>query len=384
MGLFDKIFQKNKELSWMYDLELLQDTSSKAYIKRMAINTVIEFVARTLSQSEFRIKENDQIIKDSTYYLLNVRPNPNQNATQFWQKFIYKLLIDNEALIIKSDDDYFYVADNFERETDLGLLPQKFNSVTINDYIYNRYFSMEDVIYVEYANEKLDNYLVGLFEDYGEVFGRMLNMQLKQNQIRGVVNVESTTLNSKSIQDYIDMIFNTFEKNQVAVIPLTKGLSYEEHSTKGSSTGGSQFSDLRALVQDILIYVARLIGVTPSLILGENANLEKSIEATNKFCFKPLMKKIETELNAKLFFEDEFIGKNKRIEIIGIDKKNPLELSEAVDKLRSSGTYTGNQIRVMLGDEPGDDPHLDEYVLTKNYEAVTDEGGEAENDQSNN
>ncbi|RIL71519.1 phage portal protein [Staphylococcus devriesei] len=378
MGLFDKIFQKNKELSWMYDLELLQDTSSKAYIKRMAINTVIEFVARTLSQSEFRIKENDQIIKDSTYYLLNVRPNPNQNATQFWQKFIYKLLIDNEALIIKSDDDYFYVADNFERETDLGLLPQKFNSVTINDYIYNRYFSMEDVIYVEYANEKLDNYLVGLFEDYGEVFGRMLNMQLKQNQIRGVVNVESTTLDSKSIQDYIDMIFNTFEKNQVAVIPLTKGLSYEEHSTKGSSTSGSQFGDLRALVQDILIYVARLIGVTPSLILGENADLEKSIEATNKFCFKPLMKKIETELNAKLFFEDEFIGKNKRIEIIGIDKKNPLELSEAVDKLRSSGTYTGNQIRVMLGDEPGDDPHLDEYVLTKNYEAVTDEGGEAE------
>ena len=54
-----------------------------------------------------------------------------------------------------------------------------------------------------------------------------------------------------------------------------------------------------------------------------------------------------------------------RVEIVGIDKRNPLELSEAVDKLRSSGTYTGNQIRVMLGDEPGDDPHLDEYVLTK-------------------
>lgn len=67
-----------------------------------------------------------------------------------------------------------------------------------------------------------------------------------------------------------------------------------------------------------------------------------------------------------------------RVEIVGIDKRNPLELSEAVDKLRSSGTYTGNQIRVMLGDEPGDDPHLDEYVLTKNYEAVSDEGGDVE------
>lgn len=25
----------------------------------------------------------------------------------------------------------------------------------------------------------------------------------------------------------------------------------------------------------------------------------------------------------------------------------------------------------MLGDEPGDDEHLDEYVLTKNYESVS-------------
>jgi len=33
MGLFDKLFRKNKEISWMYDLELLQDTGYKAYIK---------------------------------------------------------------------------------------------------------------------------------------------------------------------------------------------------------------------------------------------------------------------------------------------------------------------------------------------------------------
>ena len=33
------------------------------YIKQMALNTVVEFVARTLSQSEFRIKENDKAVK---------------------------------------------------------------------------------------------------------------------------------------------------------------------------------------------------------------------------------------------------------------------------------------------------------------------------------
>lgn len=381
MGLFDKIFQKNKEISWMYDLELLQETSSKAYIKRMALNVVVEYVARTIAQSEFRVKESDHVTKDDMYYLLNVRPNPNQNATQFWQKFIYRLLIDNEALIIKSDDDYLYVADDFEHETELGLLPHRFNSVMVNDYKYNRYFSMDDVIYLEYANEKLDKFSLGLFEDYGEVFGRMLNMQLKKNQIRGVLNIGSTQLSTKGIQDYIDMIFNTFEKNQVAVVPLTKGLEYEEHSTNNSNANGSDFKELRQAIEDILIYIARIIGVAPSLILGENADLEKAIESTNKFCFKPLTKKLERELNAKLFFKDEYLKDNKRIEIVGIDKKNPIELAEAIDKLRSSGTYTGNQIRVMLGDEPGDDEHLDEYVLTKNYESVSPVGGGETNNE---
>ena len=43
---------------------------------------------------------------------------------------------------------------------------------------------MDDVIYLEYANEKLDKFSLGLFEDYGEVFGRMLNMQLKKSNTR--------------------------------------------------------------------------------------------------------------------------------------------------------------------------------------------------------
>ena len=79
------------------------------------------------------------------------------------------------------------------------------------------------------------------------------------------MNVDTTTLSTEAIQDYIDMIFNTFEKNQVAVVPLTKGLEYEEHSTNNSSAKGSDFKELRQAIEDILIYIARIIGVAPSL-----------------------------------------------------------------------------------------------------------------------
>lgn len=380
MGLFDKVFRKNSEISWMYDLEFLQDVGQKAYIKQIALNTVVEFVARTISQSEFRVMEGNKMLKDDLYYLLNIKPNPNQNAVQFWQKFIYKIIIDNEALIIKSDDDYLYIADDFQHEDELGLLPQKFTDVFINDFKYDRYFNMDDVIYVQYSNERLERFSNELFEDYGEIFGRMINLQLKKNQVRGVLNVDATQLKGddaqKQLQGYIDMVFDAFNKNQTAVVPLPKGLEYEEHSSKGSTQGVSEFKELDDLKKSILVDVARMIGVPPALILGEVADLEKSIELFFKTCGSPLVKKIQAELNGKMLYKDEYLKQEMRIKIVGIDKRDPLELSESIDKLKSSGNYTGNQIRIMVGDEPGDDPHLDEYVLTKNYEAVSNESTE--------
>ncbi|MDU0461933.1 phage portal protein [Staphylococcus ureilyticus] len=377
MGFFDKIFRKNSEISWMYDLEFLQDVGQKAYVKQMALNTVVEFIARTISQSEFRVMKGNKTVKDDLYYLLNVKPNPNQNAVQFWQKFIYKIIIDNEALIIQSDDDYLYIADDFQHEDELGLLPHKFTDVFINDFKYDRYFNMDDVIYLQYSNEELERFSNGLFEDYGEIFGRMINLQLKKNQVRGILNVDATQLKGdnaqKQLQEYIDMVFEAFNKNQTAVVPLPKGLDYEEHSNKGANQNKSDFNELDDLKKSVLIDVARMIGVPPSLIIGEVADLEKTIKLFFETCGGPLVKKIQSELNGKMLYKDEYLDKEMRIKIVGIDKRDPLELSESIDKLKSSGNYTGNQIRIMVGDEPGDDPHLDEYVLTKNYEAVSDE-----------
>lgn len=46
--------------------------------------------------------------------------------------------------------------------------------------------------------------------------------------------------------------------------------------------------------------VAKILGIPPSLIHGDMADLENAMESYIKFCIKPLLKKIEDELNAKL------------------------------------------------------------------------------------
>ncbi|EFR98682.1 gp3, partial [Listeria seeligeri FSL N1-067] len=47
---------------------------------------------------------------------------------------------------------------------------------------------MDDVIFLEYGNERLSAFTDGMFEDYGELFGKMIRAQMRNFQIRGAVN----------------------------------------------------------------------------------------------------------------------------------------------------------------------------------------------------
>lgn len=388
-GLFDKIFGRHEEASWMYDLELFQDTSEKAYLKQAALNTCIEFLARTLSQSEFRFLDADnKSLKDQSWYKLNVRPNTDLSSTDFWQKVIYKLIYDNEVLIVVTDTKDLVVADNYNRKK-YALYPDIFEDVTVSDYEFERSFNMDEVIYLTYNNERLKKFTEGLFADYGEIFGRMISAQMRNYQIRGIMNVDSNAVNdeknTKKMQNYVNKVVNAFSNNGVAVAPLTKGFDYQDVSS-ASKSNNAPFDELGKLFRSLIDIVAKAIGIPPSLIHGEMADLDNAMKSYIKFCIKPLIKKIEDELNAKLLKQNEVI-KGKRIKVIGIDKKDPLEMAESIDKLVSSSTFTPNQVLVLLGEEPSDDPQMDQYFVTKNYTTTreetadsTPEGGETDED----
>lgn len=369
VSFFDRIFNRHEEASWMYDLELFQDTSQKAYLKQMALSTCIEFLARTISQSEFRFTdENDKAIKDSVWYKLNTRPNTDLSSTDFWQSVIYKLIYDNEVLIIVTDTKDLVIADNFTRKK-FALYPDIFEGVTVGEYEFERSFKMDDVIYLTYNNKKLNEFTEGLFSDYGEIFGRMINAQMRNYQIRGIINVDSQNVNSEKeiekMQKYVNKVVDSFSKNGVAVAPLTKGFEYQDVSTSTKGNNAS-FDELNKLQKSMIDSVAKAIGIPPSLIHGDLADLQNALESYSKFCTKPLNKKIEDELKAKLLTQKEVI-KGKNLKVIGIDKKDPLEMAEAIDKLVASSTFTPNQVLVLLGEEPSDDPKMDEYFVTKNY-----------------
>lgn len=377
MSWLGSIFQRNRDLPSSFSTEdeiFGFEVEQRAYLKQLAIEICINFIARTVAQSDFRIMRNKNRIRDNWDYLLNVRPNTDSSASDFWQDAIYKLIHEQEVLIILNDSSDLLIADSFIRE-ERAVYPDTFKNVTVKEFTFMRSFSMEEVIYLTYNNEKLSRFMNGMFEDFTQLFSRMVESSMFANQVRATAGIESTQkLDEESLgklQNFIDRMFKSFRKNAFAIVPKLKGFEYDE-ITDGSN-GGRSIDEITKVLDKAIEYVAELLGIPPVIVQGSLSDYETALKSYIKFTYNPLLKKISDELNAKLLDKKEYqLG--KRIEIVGIQVKSVTENAEAVDKLVASGAYTRNEVREKFGDERVDDPELDKYVITKNYQTV--EGGE--------
>lgn len=377
IGFLNNIFTRNSEITPSYDFEFYYESSRRVYLKELALETCINFIARTISDNDVRISKENKRIKNDWDYLLNVRPNTDQSASDFWESLIYKLINDNEVLIVNVNDNLL-IADSFYRE-EYALFPDIFSNVTYKNFTFDKKFNMDEVIYLTYNNKKLSKFLNGLFDDYADVFANLIDASKRAYQIRGTVDIETAQAfsdeNNNKTKGYFDNLFESFSSKSVAIVPQQKGTKYNEISD--GTTSNLSIEETSKLKKSLIDDVAKILGIPSALVHGEMADLDKSMKAYIKFCINPLLKKIEDELNAKIFEKSE-IQNGYKVEIRGIQVSSAIENAEAVDKLISSGAWTRNEIREKFGDERADDPELDKYVITKNYQTVDEasKGGE--------
>jgi HK97 family phage portal protein len=379
LGFLDAVFKRNSELGFMFDVEMFVDTSNRIHMKRLAVDTCASFLGRTISQSEFRIKRNGEFQKDELYYRLNVRPNKNMTASTFWQTVAKKLIYDNECLIIQSDDEDLLIADDFQHHR-YAVKEDYFSNVTVRDYLFKRTFKQSEVIHLKYTNEKLSPLIDGLFTDYGDLFGRILSSQKRKNQIRATVDMDMLSAKSKEhqakLQEFINNMYKAVDGKDVAIIPQQPGFKYEEKSSGGNA--GQSVDEINKVTNGFLDQVAMAIGIPVSLLRGDMADIEKQTKNYMMFTVNPFLKKIRDEGNYKFFTKQNYL-KGDRVEIKAISYNSIFDIADKVDKLVSSGAFTGNEIRLEAGYEPSSDEKLNRHYITKNYtEMDSTEGGENE------
>ncbi|MBK5459208.1 hypothetical protein [Peribacillus sp. TH27] len=82
--------------------------------------------------------------------------------------------------------------------------------------------------------------LDGLYSDYVELFGRIIEFQKRKNQIRGVVDIEAVSDNTEKgqekLQNYINKIYKAFSGKCMAIVPQQKGFKYEKMKNSQSQS----------------------------------------------------------------------------------------------------------------------------------------------------
>lgn len=367
----------------LFEFDFIETKNNRGYLREIAIQTVVGHIARSVANSRFRYTKDGVRQYDDIDYLLNVRPNTSQSSTEFWYHFVYKLITENEVLAFFTDDRQLIIADCFDR-TEFALVPDVFSNVTYKNFTYNRTFNENDVIYLQFSNKKILSFMDTMYKDYAELYNNMYTNQLRNNQVRGILKIDSNQSQDErsrnNIQELVNRIFKSFSEKAISIVPLFKGFEYQEVSNGGSSSSAGSTSQLMDVSNGLINELADILGVPRGLLHGElssNGSLDDLIKAYIKFTIEPLNKMIEDELNSKIIGKSDYLN-GERIKIIGLKAKDALENADSVDKLIASGAYTRNEIRLKLGDEAADNEELDVYLVTKNYTTAdsTTEGGE--------
>lgn len=346
-------------------------TAAATYFRAVALSTAISYKANALAMSTFRVYDRHEEAKDELWYALNVSPNPNQSASQFWNDFMDRLCLAGEALVVPIRKR-FYVAQGFQQE--IKQLGQNvFSNIQVEDSTLQRtfradqcmYFRMTDQVQAAFVKSMLDSYaelMATAMSSYKATAGQKFNLDLERAPIGTM----------KDEDDQASMLkrnIKTFIENSNSVYIQTKGQKLTPVKTE-NRVEPSEISDLRREIYDS---AAIAFKIPKSVMYGDMTNMGDLVNTLLTFAVDPEAKMISDELTRKNFSADEIMaGSRVSVDTSTIKHVDIFDAAPSIMQLVSSGAFTIDDILVALGREPIGDDVTSKRLLTKNLGAVED------------
>lgn len=337
------------------------------HLKQSALDTVIGKIKNTSNLILFDTKD------DKINYILNAKPNPNENKSDFRNKIIERMLMDGECLVLKINDK-LYVADSFS-VSGSELREKTYKDIVIGDLVMNRYFKSSEVLHFKNTNNKLKRFIKDLDESYAKLFNRLIEVHMRNNQIRIYAEFAQGKKDDNSQQKYKDFLRGMEDKirnDSVAVIPTQKDWKPNENAQNYESRSIKEVGDLENMY---VRQVANILQVPPLLFSGDLADVSQHKDSYIKDCIRPLMQIIADEVNAKYFKKHEYDkGNYVKVNAIHALFNSELEMGNATEKMVGSGVWTIDDILELQGKKRENNIVTTQRYLTKNMAPIREDG----------
>lgn len=349
----------------------LEELTGQVATKELALQSAINLIGNSIALSKFETYAKGQPTQKEDYYMLNLKPNQNEAATTFWKKAIAKLIINNECLIIKRNDN-IYIADSFTR-TDSAFYENTYKDIIVNCFNLSASYKESEVIHLKNNNQNATSLITSLYNDYGKIIELSKASYKRNNAKRGILKIGTaypqTEDAQKKLKELIEIRLKEFYKADAgAILPLTAGLEYDELS-KESYKNGTDSRDIKNLMDDVFDFVARAFQIPPQLLKGTGTEISEQLKAFVNLCVDPLAKNIENELNAKLYTKENYLSNTYvRVNTSKAKAASLSDVANAIDILTRNGVHSIDENRELIGKEPLRTEESKKHYITKNYE----------------
>lgn len=377
--------KKNGEMQSV--LDLISVDIKKMKITQMAIEKAVGMISHAIAKSEFVVQGVDGRKLDDLYWLLNVRPNLNETATDFWIEVVQKLLKESEAVICVIGNR-FYLADSFY--TDNSVTRNRiYRNVVIsaNDETMqlNKQFTSDQVIHLKAKNKKIYAFMKTVMSIHDDVVSAMENAIRLNNTPKFSFTIVGQmpvirTLNpdgkerTLTMDEFKNNIKTMLESDKIEVIQLNNGMSLDKIAIDTAVTS----EDIVKMSREIFEECAFAFDIPKSVFLGE---ITEKADSTNEFityAVSWIVELIQDSLNAILVGKEDYLkGEKIWIDLTKFKHRDLVESAGNLDKLRAIG-FSFDEIREAIGYEALNDDFGKERVITKNYTDDLEGGGVTE------
>lgn len=340
----------------------------------LAVCIAVSYVANAISKSEFRVyRRGKEAPDDYLYYVLNVSPNANESASHLKRMLIERYYLNGEALLLVENDQVF-LADSFTRQQ-MGLADDVFTGITVNQmHTDMRQLRAGDVMYFGQGDVRIRSVVSAAVRDYSQLLGVATRSYATSNTPKYTFNSQGLQrgnnvdeeqqrkLTAERFRDFINA-------TRAAVLPQNQG----RELTRFDSGTPAPVADITSIRDDMFKTVAQAWQIPLSMMTGNITNMSEIVQTFLTFCVDPIAVMIGDELTRKVmgYWDwkqgDRIVVDTSRVKHIDI-----FDVAPNVEKLISTGTFTIDDVRSKLGEQPLDTDFSKAFYLTKNFTPAED------------
>lgn len=361
------------------------------YVKELAVYAATSLIANAISQSEIKVYKDRKLVKDEDYFSLNIRPNPNQSASQFWHKVAEKALkaSPEKGALCFIHNRNLYCADDYSIEVKRPFLGNIYSGIVMDGFQMQRKFTADQVFVFKLENTEAYHMINAWHQEYGQCVAQAMESYKDTNAKKYKLKIDGVQAGDKKFNEEFDKVLKEplrkFTNNEAKIYVEYTGRELQEMESKISAKNSD---DTIKLIEETFKIVGKAYKVPEALMLGNITNMNDVVKAFLTFAVDPYADMIGKELTGQYGYESWQQGNYYKVDTSTVNHVDIFDMADKIDKLISSSFACIDEVREKAGLDKIDEEWSSKHMLTKNYEFIEkmlkEGGNEGETDESKN